>query len=71
MAAVAGGAKAAGGGGIVGGERVLDQAALQVQLASYGTTAAAIVARIGVPYAVLVHRDRKAARKPAVAADND
>lgn len=70
MAAVAGGAKAAGGGGIVGGERVLGQAALQVQLATYGITAAAIVAQIGIRYAMLVRRDRKAAHESAAAADN-
>ena len=69
LAAVGGGAEAAGGDGMVGGQRVLDQAALQVQLASYGITAAAIVAQIGIRYAVLVRRDRKAAREAA--ADDD
>jgi hypothetical protein len=63
MAAVAGGAKAAGGGGILGGMRVLAKSSLQAQLAVYGITAAALVAQIGIRYAVLVHRDRKAARE--------
>lgn len=69
MAAVAGGAKAAGGGGIVGAMGILARKSLQAQLAIYGNTAAALVTQIGVRYAVLVHRDRKAAREAA--ADND
>lgn len=63
IAAVAGGAKAAGGGGIIGGMRVLAQKSLQAQLAVYGITASVIVARIGIRYATLVRRDRKAARE--------
>lgn len=69
MAAVAGGAKAAGGGGIIGGMRVLGQKSLQAQLAIYGITAAVLVAQIGIRYAVLVRRDRQAAREAA--ADKD
>lgn len=63
IAAVAGGAKAAGGGGIIGGTRILAQKPLQAQLAIYGITAAVVVAQIGVRYASLVRRDRKAARE--------
>lgn len=69
MAAVDGGAKAAGGGGIVGGRRVLDQKSLQAQLAIYGITAAVLVSQIGIRYAVLVRRDRNAAR--GTTADTD
>ncbi|MBX3078504.1 MAG: hypothetical protein KF692_04660 [Cryobacterium sp.] len=71
MAAVAGGAEAAGGGGIIGGERALNQAELKIQLATYGITAVAVVAEIGIRYAALVAQDWKAARSAAAASDKD
>ena len=71
VAAVDGGAKWAGGGGIEGGERVLSEKAVQAQVAAYGITAVATVAEIAVRYALLVRRDRKAAREAAAAADDD
>jgi len=61
LAAVGGGAKAAGGSGIAGGLQVLDKAVMTVQLAAYGITAAAIVAEIGIRYAAHVRSDRAAA----------
>lgn len=60
LAAVAGGAKSAGGGGMAGGLQILTQKGLQAQLAVYGITGGALVVAIGVRYAVLVNRDRKA-----------
>lgn len=60
LAAVAGGAKSAGGGGMAGGLQILTQRALQAQLAVYGITGGALVVAIGIRYAVLVNRDRKA-----------
>ncbi|WP_146033042.1 hypothetical protein [Arthrobacter sp. AFG20] len=71
MAAVAGGSKASGGGGIDGGMRLLDQKSMQAQLLVYGITAAAIGAQIGIRYAVLVRRDRKAAREAASGNDDN
>ncbi|MBH0098051.1 hypothetical protein I6E68_02720 [Salinibacterium sp. NSLL150] len=62
-AAAGGGAKSAGGRGVEGGIKTLDQAELTAQLAVYGVKATAIVAAVIVRYGVLVHRDRKAARE--------
>lgn len=59
LAAVAGGAKSAGGGGMEGGLQILAQRGLQAQLAVYGITGGALVVAIGIRYAVLVNRDRK------------
>ncbi|MFB0835682.1 hypothetical protein ACX8Z9_04575 [Arthrobacter halodurans] len=70
LAAVAGGAKAAGGGGKDAGARMLGQASTQVRLAVCGTAVASLAAVVGVRYAVRVGQDRKAARE-AVAADDD
>lgn len=70
LAAVGGGAKSAGGRGMVGGGRVLDQAELKIQLANYGITAVTLVAQIGMRYAVLVRLDRTATREDEAAPDN-
>lgn len=61
LAAVDGGAISTRGGGIVGGQRVLCEAAIKVQLASHGITAAIVVGEILFRYSALVRQDRKAA----------
>ncbi len=61
LATIGGGAKWAGGEGIGGGTRILKEADLKVQLATYGITAVKIVAQIGLRYAELVRLDRRAA----------
>jgi len=70
MAALGGGAKSAGGGGMAAGAKNLDMAGIQVQLATYGITGVVTLAEItglvGIRYAALVRRDRKAARAAAV-----
>jgi hypothetical protein len=66
MAALGGGAKSAGGGGMAAGAMNLDTAGIQAQLVTYGITGvvtlAEITALVGIRFAALVRRDRKAAR---------
>ena len=71
LAAVANGATLAGGGGIAGGQRILQQQSLKIQLIAYGITSAVVVARIGARYASLVKEDQRIARASAAAQDNN
>lgn len=66
---VGGGAKSAGGGGMEGGQKVLTEAELKVQLAVYGIKAIAISAQIAMRYAQLVRHDQNGADEAG--ADSD
>ena len=68
LAAIAKGAKSAGGGGIAGGQRILQQQSLKIQLITYGITSAVVIGRIAARYVVLVRVDKRTAR--AAAQDN-
>ena len=67
MAAAGGGSIESGGKGIAGGERLMNQKALEAQLLTMGITGATVAAQIGLRYWSLVRADRKAARESLAA----
>jgi len=71
LAALAGGAVSAGGGGMAGGVRVLQKNAIKVELAIFGISNAVVVGQIVVRYRQIVRAEREAAEEQMTHRDDE